>query len=79
MAAEIRIPKIGMSATEMVLSEWMFADGEAVAQGDVIYTVETDKTATEIEAQSAGVLRITGVEGESYPVGTLIGTIEEQL
>jgi len=79
MASEIRIPKIGMSATEMTLSEWMFADGEAVAQGDVIYTVETDKTATEIEAQSAGVLRITGVEGESYPVGTLIGTIEEQL
>jgi pyruvate/2-oxoglutarate dehydrogenase complex dihydrolipoamide acyltransferase (E2) component len=77
MAAEIRIPKIGMSATEMVLSEWMFGDGETVAQGEVIYTVETDKTATEIEAQAAGVLRITGVEGESYPVGTLIGTIEE--
>ena len=78
MAAEIRIPKIGMSATEMVLSEWMFGDGETVAQGEVIYAVETDKTATEIEAQAAGVLRITGVEGESYPVGTLIGTIEEQ-
>ena len=77
MAAEIRIPKIGMSATEMVLSEWMFADGEQVAQGDVIYTVETDKTATEIEAQAAGVLRVTGVEGETYPVGTLIGTIED--
>ena len=77
MAAEIRIPKIGMSATEMVLSEWMFADGEQVAQGDVIYTVETDKTATEIEAQAAGVLRVTGVEGQSYPVGTLIGMIED--
>lgn len=77
MAAEIRIPKIGMSATEMVLSEWMFADGEQIAQGDVIYTVETDKTATEIEAQAAGVLRVTGVEGQSYPVGTLIGMIED--
>ena len=43
----------------------------------MIYTVETDKTATEIEAQASGVLRITGVEGEVYPVGTLIGTIEE--
>jgi pyruvate/2-oxoglutarate dehydrogenase complex dihydrolipoamide acyltransferase (E2) component len=77
MASEIRIPKIGMSATEMVLSEWMFADGETVAQGDVLYTVETDKTATEIEAQASGVLRVTGVEGETYAVGTLIGTIED--
>ena len=77
MPSEIRIPKIGMSATEMTLSEWMFSDGETVTQGDVIYTVETDKTATEIEAQSSGVLRVTGVEGEVYAVGTLIGTIED--
>jgi pyruvate/2-oxoglutarate dehydrogenase complex dihydrolipoamide acyltransferase (E2) component len=76
MATEIRIPKIGMSATEMTLSEWMFGDGEEVAQGDVIYTIETDKTTTEIEAPSGGTLRIMGVEGETYPIGTLVGTIE---
>ncbi|MGL5839536.1 MAG: biotin/lipoyl-containing protein [Sphingorhabdus sp.] len=76
MPTEIRIPKIGMSATEMTLSEWMFEDGEEVAKGDVIYTVETDKTITEIEAQASGVLRVVGVEGEVYPVGALVGTIE---
>jgi pyruvate dehydrogenase E2 component (dihydrolipoamide acetyltransferase) len=76
MAAEIRIPKIGMSATEMTLTEWMFADGEEVAAGDIIYTVETDKTAVEVEAQDSGILRIVGVEGEVYPVGALVGTIE---
>jgi pyruvate/2-oxoglutarate dehydrogenase complex dihydrolipoamide acyltransferase (E2) component len=76
MATEIRVPKIGMSATEMTLTEWMFGDGEAVSAGDVLYTVETDKTATEIEAQASGTLKVIGVEGESYPVGTLIGTIE---
>ena len=75
MAIEIRIPKIGMTATEMTLSEWMFGDGEQVAKGDVIYTVETDKTATEIEAQASGTLRVIAAEGESYAVGTLIGTI----
>lgn len=76
MATEIRIPKIGMSATEMTLSEWMFADGDEVAVGEVIYTVETDKTTTEIEAQASGVLRVFGVEGEVYPVGALVGTID---
>ena len=75
MATEIRIPKIGMSATEMTLSEWMFGDGEEVAVGDVIYTVETDKTTSEIEAQASGVLRVIGVEGEIYPVGALVGMI----
>lgn len=76
MATEIRIPKIGMSATEMTLSEWMFADGEHVNQGDVIYTIETDKTTQEIEAQTSGILRVSGEEGEVYPVGTLVGMIE---
>lgn len=76
MASEIRIPKIGMSATEMILAEWMFGDGERVEAGEVIYTVETDKATSEISAQEAGVLRVIGVEGESYAVGTLIGRIE---
>ena len=76
MASEIRIPKIGMSATEMTLSEWMFGDGDEVTVGEVIYTVETDKTTSEIEAQTSGILRVIGVEGEVYPVGAHIGTIE---
>ncbi|MGH6787808.1 MAG: biotin/lipoyl-containing protein [Novosphingobium sp.] len=76
MASEIRIPKLGMSATEMTLLEWMFADGDRVETGEVIYTVETDKTTAEVEAQEAGTIRPSGVEGEVYRVGDLIGTIE---
>ncbi|MEP0189282.1 MAG: lipoyl domain-containing protein [Erythrobacter sp.] len=76
MAEEIRIPKLGMSATEMTLTEWMFGDGEQVEKGDIIYTVETDKTNSEIEAQASGVIRPTGEEGAVYKVGDLIGTIE---
>ena len=76
MASEIRIPKLGMSATEMTLLEWMFGDGDQVSQGDVIYTVETDKSTTEVEAQESGTIRPSGAEGETYQVGDLIGTIE---
>ena len=76
MAEELRIPKIGMSATEMTLVEWMFADGDRVEVGEVIYTVETDKTTSEVEAQRAGILRTIGVEGEVYQVGDLVGRIE---
>lgn len=76
MAEEIRIPKLGMSATEMTLTEWMFGDGETVEKGEVIYTVETDKSTTEIEAPVSGIIRPTGEEGAVYKVGDLIGTIE---
>ncbi len=76
MAEEIRIPKLGMSATEVTLAEWMFGDGETVSKGDIIYTAETDKTTVEIEAQAGGVIRPTGEEGQQYKVGDLIGTIE---
>ena len=76
MAEEIRVPKLGMSATEVILSEWMFGDGEQVAKGDIIYTAETDKTTVEIEAQASGTIRPTGEEGHKYKVGDLIGTIE---
>lgn len=76
MATEIRIPKLGMSATEMTLLEWMFADGDQVTQGEVIYTVETDKTTAEIEAQASGTIRTTGEEGTVYKVGDLVGMIE---
>ena len=76
MAEEIRIPKLGMSATEVTLSEWMFGDGEQVEKGDIIYMAETDKTTVEIEAQATGTIRPTGEEGGKYKVGAVIGTIE---
>jgi pyruvate/2-oxoglutarate dehydrogenase complex dihydrolipoamide acyltransferase (E2) component len=76
MAADIRIPKLGMSSPEMTLIEWMYESGDSVEKGDVIYTVETDKSTTEIEAQNSGIIQTTGVEGDVYPVGALIGTIE---
>ncbi|WP_373488601.1 biotin/lipoyl-containing protein [Blastomonas sp.] len=75
MAHDIRIPKLGMSVTEVTLIEWMFGDGETVEKGDVLYTLETDKTSTEIEAQESGVLRVTGEEGQTYNIGDVIGSI----
>ena len=76
MAEEIRIPKLGMSATEVTLSEWMCGDGEQVEKGDIIHMAETDKTTVEIEAQATGTIRPTGEEGVKYKVGAVIGTIE---
>jgi pyruvate/2-oxoglutarate dehydrogenase complex dihydrolipoamide acyltransferase (E2) component len=76
MSTEILVPKLGMSMTEGVLTEWLVADGAAVEAGTPIYALETDKSVQEIEAPVAGTLRITGVAGETYEPGTAIGSID---
>jgi pyruvate/2-oxoglutarate dehydrogenase complex dihydrolipoamide acyltransferase (E2) component len=76
MATEIILPKIGFSMSEGVLAEWLVADGAQVTEGAPLYTLESDKSATEVEAPVSGVLRISKPVGETYPVGTVLGTIE---
>ncbi len=62
--------------SEGTLVEWLVADGDTVQPGDLLYRIETDKVENEIEAPVAGVVHITGEEGETYDVGTQIGSIE---
>ncbi len=62
--------------SEGTLVEWLVADGDNVQPGDILYRIETDKVENEIEAPVAGVVRITGEEGETYDVGTQIGSID---
>jgi pyruvate/2-oxoglutarate dehydrogenase complex dihydrolipoamide acyltransferase (E2) component len=76
MATEILLPKIGFSMTEAQISEWMFADGEQVSEGEALFLLEADKSANEVEAPASGTLRIVAEEGVTYPVGTVLGYIE---
>ena len=76
MATEILLPKIGFSMNEGQIAEWMFGDGEAVIEGEALFLLEADKSTNEVEAPASGVLRIIGIEGETYAVGTVIGHIE---
>jgi pyruvate/2-oxoglutarate dehydrogenase complex dihydrolipoamide acyltransferase (E2) component len=76
MATEIILPKIGFSMTEGVLAEWLVADGATVTEGQPIFSLESDKSTNEVESPAAGVIKITGVPGETYEVGAIIGTIE---
>lgn len=76
MATPINIPKLGVSMTEGTLVEWLVADGDTVAAGDELYRIETDKVENDIEAPVAGVVHLSGEEGETYDVGTQIGSID---
>jgi pyruvate/2-oxoglutarate dehydrogenase complex dihydrolipoamide acyltransferase (E2) component len=76
MATEILLPKIGFAMNEGQIAEWLAADGAQVAEGQPLYLLEADKSTNEVEAPATGTLRIIAVEGETYPVGTVLGTIE---
>jgi pyruvate/2-oxoglutarate dehydrogenase complex dihydrolipoamide acyltransferase (E2) component len=76
MSTPISIPKLGVSMSEGTLVEWLVSDGQTVNVGDILYRIETDKVENEIEAPAAGVVHLSGVEGETYEVGTQIGSID---
>jgi pyruvate/2-oxoglutarate dehydrogenase complex dihydrolipoamide acyltransferase (E2) component len=75
MATTLTIPKLEMSMQEGTLAEWKVEDGAEVKEGEVIYVLETDKTARDIEAPASGKLVIKAPAGELYDCGTEIGEI----
>ncbi|GGF99516.1 dihydrolipoamide acetyltransferase component of pyruvate dehydrogenase complex [Paenibacillus albidus] len=62
MAELIVMPKLGLTMTEGTISNWRKAEGDTVAQGDILFDVETDKISNEVEAKLGGVLRKIIVE-----------------
>lgn len=75
MAVQVTIPKIGFSMNEGVLSEWLVADGAQVSEGELIYSLESEKSTNEVESPATGTLKIIGEIGETYEVGTVIAEI----
>lgn len=76
MATEILLPKLGFSMTEGQVSEWMFADGEDVKEGECLFLLEADKSTNEVEAPASGKLKIKVEEGVTVQVGDVLGYIE---
>lgn len=75
------MPKFGLTMTEGLLSEWHVQEGETFSTGDLLFTVETEKVANEVEADSDGVLeKILVQAGDTIavgePVAQLVGSAE---
>ncbi|NIA68922.1 acetoin dehydrogenase dihydrolipoyllysine-residue acetyltransferase subunit [Pelagibius litoralis] len=70
----ITMPKWGLAMEEGKVSAWMAEEGAAIAGGEEILEIETTKITNVFESPVAGVLRRrVVVEGETVPVGALIG------
>ena len=69
MSIEVRIPPVGESITSGVVSVWHKKSGEYVDAGEALLTFETDKVATEITAEKAGVIETKVEQGQEVKIG----------
>jgi len=70
------LPALGMAQDTGLLVAWHVSPGEEVAEGDVLFEVETDKTTMEVSAEAAGfVAAILAEDGEEVPVGERVAIL----
>ena len=78
MAYEVQMPKWGLTMKTGKIARWLVAEGGAVAVGQPLLEVETDKITNVVEAGETGVLRrVLGEPGTVYPVKALIAVLAE--
>src|SRR5438045_3765886 len=74
----IKVPPLGESIVEATISRWLKNEGDAVATGDTLVELETDKITVEVPAQSPGVLKSRARnEGDVVKVDEVLGEIDE--
>lgn len=78
MATEVKLPRLGQGMESGTIVRWLKTEGDAIAKGEPLYELDTDKVTQEVEAESDGVLlKIVVADGE-VDVGTTVGIIGAQ-
>ncbi len=83
MAITFGMPSLGHTMEKGKIIEWLKQEGDAVAKGEPLVVIETDKVITEVESPADGVvLKIAVAAEEERPIGSplvLLGSADEQL
>src|SRR5260370_38235658 len=76
MAHSIVMPALEMAQETGKLLSWRKKEGDAIAKGEPLLDVETDKAVVEIESPADGILAgVKAREGDVIPVGQTIARI----
>jgi 2-oxoglutarate dehydrogenase E2 component (dihydrolipoamide succinyltransferase) len=74
----IKVPPLGESIVEATVSRWLKKEGDAVAAGDTVVELDTDKITVEVPALKPGVLaKRAKNEGDVVHVDDVLGEIDE--
>ncbi len=74
----IKVPPLGESIVEATVSRWLKNEGDAVAAGETLVELDTDKITVEVLAQKAGALaKRSKNEGDVVKVDEVLGELDE--
>ena len=76
MKLEIKIPSVGESVTQGIISSWLKAEGDFVEEGGDLLELETDKANVTVPAPATGVVSITVTPGTEVTIGQVVGYID---
>lgn len=77
MRSQIKLPKLGDTANEVLVVAWHESVGSTVDEGDPLLSVQTDKIDIEVPSPLSGVLIEQRVQPEDeISVGTVIAVFE---
>jgi pyruvate dehydrogenase E2 component (dihydrolipoamide acetyltransferase) len=77
MNINMKMPDLATNeGAELGVSRWLVEVGQAVARGQPLLEVETDKAVQEVECIASGILKTIHVQcGQRVQVGAIIATI----
>jgi 2-oxoglutarate dehydrogenase E2 component (dihydrolipoamide succinyltransferase) len=75
----IKVPQLGESIVEATIARWLKKEGDAVAAGETLVELETDKITVEVPALKSGVLtkRLRN-EGDVVKVDEVLAELDDQ-
>jgi pyruvate dehydrogenase E2 component (dihydrolipoamide acetyltransferase) len=74
--AEVTMPRLSDTMSEGAVGRWLKKPGDAVADGEIIAEIETDKATMELQSFESGTLqKILVPEGQTVPIGQTIAII----
>jgi 2-oxoglutarate dehydrogenase E2 component (dihydrolipoamide succinyltransferase) len=76
MSLEVKVPSVGESISEVIISQWMKNEGDFVEMDEVICELESDKATFEVSAEIEGVLRLKVGVGDTVEIGGLLCVID---
>jgi len=56
MPSHVLYPKVSLERATGKIARWMVAEGDKVRQGQILFEIEDDKAAVEVEAPADGVI-----------------------
>ncbi|KUK37254.1 MAG: hypothetical protein PWQ99_1109 [Clostridia bacterium] len=76
MAAQITMPKLGLSMKTGTVAKWLKNEGDRVKKGEPVVEIMTEKITNTVEAPEEGILlKIVASKGAKLPIGALLGVI----